>query len=310
MSGEASKNSGEIGESITTKLLDILGWKGRLSGFNIPCSNKQHLGEQKNPRKGHGIDQTYIYNSPFNDNFTDVIFISIKNNINGYKKPSGVKSDFKKHTEDLNEAISCAKTSEFITSTLKAAEVRKSKRNVGLLIWLHSDLKTLGRSLIPDIKSLRVSENIKQPIYLIDSARATFLVACHDDLNKRYPSKYSYYFPKLGSTIAPLQERYDSYLPLELVASNVIPVRIENGEKLKLALYTTQCFDQDCLLRLVSLALDFSDAWVEEIEVCFPDYNPATHKDSVQKVNLVFSKRKKTIRVLSYTPSILNLLSN
>ena len=53
--GEASKTSGELGEKLAEKLLEIIGWLGSLHNVNIPCNNEAHIGSSGNQRKSHGL---------------------------------------------------------------------------------------------------------------------------------------------------------------------------------------------------------------------------------------------------------------
>lgn len=56
MSGEPSKQSGELGEKLAKEFLKLIGWDPSINTINIPCTIKSHN------RKSHGDDVLYVYN--------------------------------------------------------------------------------------------------------------------------------------------------------------------------------------------------------------------------------------------------------
>ncbi len=59
--GETSKKSGEIGEKLASKLLEMIGWKPSIHNVSIDCNNPSHLQKNGNQRKTHGEDQIFLY---------------------------------------------------------------------------------------------------------------------------------------------------------------------------------------------------------------------------------------------------------
>lgn len=119
---------------------------------------------------------------------------------------------------------------------------------------------------------------------------------------------YSFYYPKLGNVIASADERYGSILPIELIASDLIPIRFVLGEKPSLCLYARQGFSEDSLKKICSLAFDFADGWVENIFIGLESYHPGEDKQVKDAVLMAYQERKANIKVFCYKESILDLL--
>ena len=89
--GEDSKKSGEIGEKLTTNILSSIGWLMSLHNVSIKCNAPEHLSEKGKQRSTHGEDQIYIYHNPFHDETTNIVHISVKNNIKKYPAEGTLK---------------------------------------------------------------------------------------------------------------------------------------------------------------------------------------------------------------------------
>lgn len=302
--GEPSKTSGENGEKITKEILRLIGWNSPMTGVEVECLIKAH------DKKTHGNDFLYIYDNPLHENRTDIAYISSKNAKKGYGKGvQGVRTTFKKHLTELDKIIACSKINAKVTEAIKSFGGRKQKKHIGLLFWLHGNKAELERDIKPDLGVIQLNLESSCPIYLIDMARASFIKEAIDHFKATKHGSYHFYYPKLGSIIAPTDERYGALLPIELVASDLIPIRFMLGDKPSLCLYAKQKFSVESLKKLCSLAFDFADGWVEDIFLGLEDYHPADDKEEKDQALMGFKERAAYIRVFCYKESILDLLA-
>lgn len=302
--GEPSKTSGENGEKITEELLKLIGWETLLKGVSVPCNSKAH------DKQTHGNDFVFIYDNPLHDSRTDVVYVSSKNAKNGYPKgDQGIRTEFKKHLSELDEIVSCSKISHEINQAIQTFNGRKQKKHIGLLVWTHGDRNTLDKDIKPVLSRTQLDLTSNCPLYLVDMSRASFIKETISHFKKiKQGQEYHFYYPKLGNVIANADERYGDLLPIELLASDLIPIRFMLGEKPSLCLYAKQAFSEESLKKLCSLAFDFADGWVQDIFIGLESYHPADDKQTKNAVLMAFQERKANIKVFCYKESILDLL--
>ncbi len=302
--GELSKTSGENGEKITEELLKLIGWSNPQKGVNVPCNNKSH-GKQT-----HGNDFVFIYNNPLHDSRTDVVYVSSKNSKNGYPKgEQGVRRTLKGHLSELDEIVSCSKVSSGINQAIQTFGGRSQKKHIGLLVWTHGDRNTLDNDIKPALSRIQLDLASNCPLYLLDMARASFIKEAITHFRSiKQGQQYHFYYPKLGNVIANKDERYGDLLPIELLASDLIPFRFMLGGKPSLCLYAKQTFSEESLKKLCSLAFDFADGWVQDIFIGLESYHPADDKQVKDAVLMAFQERQANITVFCYKESILDLL--
>lgn len=301
--GETSKTSGENGEKITEEILKLIGWSNPMKGVEVSCKIKSHN------KQTHGNDFLFVYDNPLHDNRTDIAYISSKNEKNGYAKgPQGVRTTLKKHLTELDKIISCSKISPKVLSTIQQSEGRKNKRHIGILFWLHGNKDELDRDIKPDLSAVQLDLESNCPIYLIDMARASFIKDAIGHFRATNHGAYNFYYPKLGTVISPVDERFGALLPIELAASDLIPIRFMIREKPALCLYVKQGFSAKSLKKICGLAFDFADGWVQDIFIGLESYHPADDKEEKDAVIMGFRERAANIKIFCYKESILDLL--
>lgn len=211
--GELSKSSGELGEKIASGILATLGWKDGLSNITVNCNNKEHLNDSGNRRTTHGGDKIFMYNSPFNDDTTTAVHVSVKHSSIAPKKEQGLKTEFNKHFNELQEIIACAQYTEDINDLYQSFDSKKNLTHVGLLIWINS-FEQKEHDFISTLENIQLDGNAQYPVYLIDTARALFLQSVIDDIKlKLKPNEeFKFYFPRIGSNIKDEEDRTANYL--------------------------------------------------------------------------------------------------
>lgn len=310
MGGENSKRSGEIGEILSKKLLQLMGWSLSIQNVSIKCNNSKHLNEDNKPRKSHGEDRIFIYNSPFHDDLTHVVHVSVKNEKGSPSSEATLKKKFKKHLKELQETIDCSKNSPELSKILNA--FRSRKRNIthsGLLMWFHNDQEYLEYDIKPILANAIMDKNITHPMYLIDNSRAAFILKAIDDINKKEKdSNIEFYYPPIGTAIKPDESPTGHFLPLEVIASDIISHISRDNSTSSLVFYANQKFSETAYTRLISYALDFSRGLVTDLKIGMPDYSLADHETEQATARMYFSERKEQITPFSYKRSILNFL--
>ncbi|HDL7359424.1 TPA: hypothetical protein PXN21_002771 [Yersinia enterocolitica] len=307
--GENSKKSGEIGEKLTTQILSSIGWDLSLHNVSIKCNTPSHFSKLGKKRTTHGEDQIYTYHNPFHDDTTNIVHISVKNNLEKYPAEGTLKIKFKEYIKELQEIIECAKHSPELKELNTANKAKKNKNHSGLLIWLHNDESNIECNIKSLLATTRLDQSIKHPVYIIDNARASFLLKAIDDINRRFENDtIKFFYPKIGTSILVDEDRTGNYLPLELIASDIIPFTVKEDKGLSLIFYANQSFNQDSYKKLISYALQFSSGLVPEIKIGMSDYNPAKHEQDAIIARMSFTNRNEKITPFSFNRSILSFL--
>lgn len=311
MSGEKSKSSGEYGEKLADAFLAAIGWKQGLKSLAIPCTLSKHIGSGGKPRKSHGDDGVFIYNNPFYDSRTDVIHVSVKNNIDGYdNREHKLRSSLKGYVAEANEIIECAQYDAQLQQILEHFNGRKRKEHSGLLIWTSSHNNSATRNILTSVAGLKgLGDECTKNVYLVDGARIDFILSVVAHAKREQNATFSFYYPETG-LVNKSDERHGSFLPLELVVADILPIKVDlNGEE-RLYLYVNQPFDRSCYTRAIALALSFTGGWCREIKIGFSDYNAAQHATDAATAKLPFDNRLKNISPFSFVLSNLNALES
>lgn len=307
MAGEKSKTSGEIGEKLAEGVLRILGWRDKLNNVPIPCNTPTHLNSEGNHRQSHGEDVVFLYHNPFHDDRTDVVHISVKNKIDSYPTEQTLRTQFKSHLEELHQTITCARHDSQVHDLVKTFGGRKNKAHSGVLIWLHNDDQDIEHDIKPALAKTRLGQTNDVPVYVIDNARAAFLLNVVDHANREF-GDWQFYYPHIGTALKPDMSRTGTTLPLELVAADIVPLLATVSGRIELALYANESFTVDTYKKLVAYGLHFAGGLVGKIHIGLPDYNAAKDQAEATKARLAFADRREDVQPFSFKRSILDFL--
>jgi hypothetical protein len=306
--GEKSKRSGEIGEALASALLEMIGWSPSICNLPIPCNTQTHVNENGNPRTTHGEDQIFLYHNPFHDERSEIVHVSVKN-VGKYPAEGTLKTKFKAHIKELHETIECAKHSRELQQISTTFGARRHKHHSGLLVWLHNDEEEIEQDIKPALANVRLEQTNDVPIYLVDNARASFLLKVIDDLKLRSQvGKVEFFYPNIGTSVGVEEERRGTTIPLELVAADIIPGVIRSAGRVELIVYAHQSFSIDAYKKLIAYAFQFGTGLVFVSKIGMLDYNPASHENDAKQARLAFSSRTESITPFNFNRSILNLL--
>ncbi|WP_340123761.1 hypothetical protein [Methylobacter svalbardensis] len=179
------------------------------------------------------------------------------------------------------------------------------------MIWLHNDEKDIEHNIKPSLSNIQLEQSNNVPVYLIDNARASFLLKVVDDLKLRsLDKKIEFFYPQLGTSVGVNEERTGKVIPLELIVADIIPgiIRNSDGGVHELVIYANQSFSLDAYKKLIAYSLQFATGLVSIIKIAMPDYNPAHHGNDAIQARLAFNSRTETITPFSFERSILNFL--
>ena len=309
MAGEKSKKSGEIGEAITKALLDRIGWKNLMQNIQIDCNTPSHVNAEGNPRRSHGEDQIFLYHSPFHDERTDFVHVSDKNVLGGYPKEATLRTNLKAHLKELHQTIECAKHGEMLRQISSTFGAKKHRYHSGLLVWLHNDDENIEKNILQELAGVRLDIEGDEPFYVIDNARASFLLKVVDDLMKKsLGGEYEFFYPRIGTAITVDEKRTGKVLPLELIAADIIPAVVSKDGKREIIIYANENFDSDSYKNIIAYGLSFASGLVTKIRIGLPDFNPARDQEKVDLARMAFHHRTEEIIPFSFNRSILDLI--
>lgn len=309
MAGEKSKKSGEIGEALATALLERIGWKNLVHNVPIECNTPSHLNDSGNPRQSHGEDQIFLYHSQFHDDRTDFVHISNKNTLGAYPKEGTLRTNFKSHIKELSQTIECAKYNQKLREIGTNFGAKKTRFHSGLLIWLHNDHEDIEKSILSDLAPSRLEIDSDSPFYVIDNGRASFLLKVIDDLRKKASSgSYEFFYPRIGTSITVDEMRTGQTLPLEILASDIIPAVVSRDGQQELVIYANEKFDAESYKNLMAYGLSFASGLIKTIRIGMPNYNAARDEEIISRSRLAFHSRTENIIPFSFNRSILDLI--
>lgn len=280
-----------------------------MQNVSIDCNTPSHVNSEGNRRQTHGEDQIFLYHNPFHDERTDVVHVSNKNNIAKYAKAGTLKSQFKAHIKELHQTMDCAKYSPAVSKVCASYPAKKLTCHSGLLIWLQNDNEDIEHDIITELANTRLDVEGDDPVYVVDNARATFLLKVIDNLKRRCEGgEFEFFYPRIGTGLSVDEKRTGKFLPLELIAADVIPAVIRRNGTQELVLYASQSFDSSSYEKLVAYGLNFATGLISVIHIGMPDYNPAQDENIVRQVRLAFHQRDEKVQPFSFNRSILDLL--
>lgn len=299
--GEKAKSSGEYGEAIVGKLIKLIGWENPNTGVSVPCVFEEKHGKQK-----HGIDYIYQYRSPLRDATRQDVLISVKCRDCYPATEDGVKKKFKEFLIDLAQAMECYPACEIanhkITNTTR-------KLTYGVIFWIDRNRED-GReyeSVTDKVGNFYLKEECTYDVIsLVDNKRAQFLYTLLTYAKTKYGDQnVEYFYINTGLNNASLDRVYSgSFMPVEYVNSDVIPLAIINGENKKLLLGTNDRFCKEYLLRLIGLAQELTSTWTANVVIAFPDYNEFENYEDVLSAKNEFENTGfvRKIEVVTFNP--------
>ncbi|MDI9366330.1 MAG: hypothetical protein QM541_15335 [Flavobacterium sp.] len=308
MSGEKSVLSGNDGEKMMREFLKLVGWNNISQNVQFECNlGKKHKSKSsKSDRTDHNIDGTFYYNSPLNHAETDVILCSSKHNQVEYANVSQAYN----HLKDLANLLECApKDYEFYNDFEN--DDNKKKVFKGLLFWVSSNpdeqttsmIEKISKGLINDDDDEAISEGklrgiAYDSIYLVDNAKASFILGAIKTSQALHPnSRIQFLFPHTGSNNRSEDLKgYGDIMPIQYINTSILPIVIDDGDKVSVLIFCDSIFDKDYLKRIIWLAHKISEL-VGGINIYFNNYDKTAHEETVNRVKQLFQNSPLTSKI-------------
>lgn len=309
--GEWSKKVGEKGEKIVEYFFkEILGYNSVLTGESIECIKGNKHKNAKKERTTHGIDGLISAKSPLEDNILDIGIISSKFTSKVY--PNSPKSTFKEHITDLAHTIECFKYSKLYSNTNKKFTQIDRTDITGILVWT-SNKSPESETIIPKISnSLLENELIFDKIVIVDNDRINFFVQTVLNAKKEFGEdnvRFVYHNTNLNNSGLPTHS-YGKFLPLNYIFSDLIPLRIENENKVDLILYSKDNFDPENFSQLLAFAKTFDHLdSTHRVIISYPEFNELENTPQLLTILIDFDKYQldKNLFVRTHLSNFKNL---
>lgn len=289
--GEAAKDSGELGEKVVARLLEMFGWVSPDTGVTINCVRSKNHGDGEKLRTKHGIDNVYQYKSSLIDNTRQDVLISVKCRDKYPVTDKGAKSKFKEFYEDLSSASECYPSSDVYKRKIPGTKARKID---GVVFWIdrNNGVGTERISILEKIENIRLTEtSALDSITLVDNNRAQFLFEALTYVYQKYGrDNVEFFYLDSGLNNSSVERIYSGkLLPVEYISSSILPFYVNIDGNTTFLLLTEEPFDENYLKRLISLAHSFTRELSSEVMIVFPDYNDMNHKEAVRNAYSSFS---------------------
>ncbi|TQR41765.1 GapS4a family protein [Paenibacillus popilliae] len=301
MSGEQSKSSGEFGEKIVSELLKLIGWGNADFNPSIDCILEEH----KRKSKKHGLDFVFSFESSLINHAQEDVLISSKHNLEKY--PEYPTSKFKEYLFELGEAMDCFRYDEKYSQT-RVSKYISERQISGVIFWLSSkdDAKM---DIVKEINQFRNSDKKDfGPIYLVDNNRANFLYRAIKYTKSNFGEYKFYYHPTGYNDNDPyVSKNYGSILPVQLINTNILPIRVEPNEVgPTLLLFVNEDFNENSLRRIMGFSQRLTRSWAKKIVILYLDYLEVEHKNIVQTSKRLFEDTDfiQTVEVRSFRDTI------
>jgi hypothetical protein len=299
---EKSKKTGEFGEKVVKELLKLIGWVDPIENEDIPCIKETYHQISEKPRKTHGIDFIFNYESQLINNRQESNVISVK-----YEKAySSFIPTFKSYLKDIAFATQCFPYSQYAKTNV--AQNIDSRNVNGIIFWLSHNDNEFNKGIYKEIINFRNSDNIDfGPIFLVDNLRASFLYSVIEDLISKYANDYFFVYQTTGNNINSVYRKsYGKILPVEMLTSPIHIIRSCIGKNETLNIYILEPYNEEDFGRLISLSRDLTEQWASKILINFERYDRLQSENSVKNVKLKFSDKELTEKI---TVSSFNLQS-
>jgi hypothetical protein len=307
--GEWSRRIGEVGEEIVGEFLDLIGWGDSQRNLTLTCMKGHRHGSSERPRRTHGIDYLFSYESQLSNRTLDNLVISVKYTLDPY--PANPSAKFKEHFLDLAKTMECFKGSEIRQSSNNQFSGVDYSREIGVLFWLSNDASDTS-DITPKIASVRSLDSYNyDSIYVVDNKRVSFIYDTIKYLSINRPgSEIEFFYPKTGKNYNPVNKEFSGkILPVEFINSGVLPLKLKNKDDRKtFVVAVTDDFQRDHLKRLMGLSYEITSDFTNDTLILFPNFDRIRHENQVSEAKSSFRDKRFTenVRVSSYRTDFRN----
>lgn len=316
--GEIAVKTGAHGEKMMEEFLKLIGWEGISQNETFQCSlGKKHKDSSSKSERGeHNVDATFHYENPLNHSDADVILCSSKHNQDKYAD----KNKAVGFLRDLAHSLECADKDFNFAQGFESGRVRKNFK--GLLFWVSSNpdeqdtsmITQISESLIRDDEDEFFSPRLRgigfDSIYVVDNRRLTFILSAIKTAQFLHPlAKVRYLFPHTGyNNESELLVTYGDILPIQYINTSLLPIVIDEGDKITLLIFCDSKFDSQYLKRLIWFAHKVSGL-ASDVIIFFNDYDRTLHESDANKIKRLFQNSGLVSRISLKKISVHSLIN-
>lgn len=281
--GEYSKRVGEVGESVVTEFLSLIGWKDPMRNNDIASVDPEFR------KYTNGIGGYYHYLSPMISNTIENVLYSCKYSNDPYPV-SQIIPLFKERYTELAKAIESFKKSELKQQTINNHEYIDNYFDRGVLFWLNNSGKG-EQNIINRLEKIELNTGVNHDgIFLVDNKRIEFIydAICFSLLKYRdFDIDFIYFNNGLNNDERNL--RNGKIMPVQYINSSILPLRISKNDKTIVAIFTIEGFDRDDLMKYMGIAKNIGCNSQGSTMICFPDYLETEHLPIVNNIKQIFN---------------------
>lgn len=299
MAGEKSVLSGEAGQKITKRLLELCGWNIS-EHIDFSCTNGENHKSHgsKNPRTQHSLDGIQCYDSPLNHLVKKLVCISAKHHIDEY--PNAPKTKMYRTAKELAQCTDCARESPEISTFIFEGDGEERRTEFdGLVTFFSSSPEEKHISFFQENgKELSVPSDDFDTLFFIDNKRATFIYsAIVEAIAHSDDRKISFVYPDTGTNqdtenITPAGK----LLPLELMCSDILPILVQKDDNCHVLIFCNDEIEKKYLKRVVWLVHRLCP-FASRTYIYFPNYDPSKHETMVSAVKQEFQESNYVGRI-------------
>ncbi|MHA3046414.1 hypothetical protein JSO59_003470 [Riemerella anatipestifer] len=212
---------------------------------------------QKKNKTTHGIDGLITYKSPLEDSTLDIGVISSK--FIGGEYPKYPSTNFKSHIKDLSSTLECFNYSRE-KSNINQNFTGVNKTDIfGILVWL-SNTSPINFDLAPIVSNIQISSDlIFDKIILLDNNKVNFLYESIYRTKENFGiSNVDFVYHNSGLNYTSIQENsFGKIFPLNYLYSDIIPLRIENGQDIELRIFINDDYFEEQFAQILTFAKHF-----------------------------------------------------
>ncbi|MEC0332010.1 hypothetical protein P4H42_20645 [Paenibacillus macerans] len=184
----------------------------------------------------------------------------------------------------------------------------QERKTSGIIFWLSSK-EDIERDIIKEIKAFRNTDKKAEygPIYLVDNNKANFLYRSINYAISKYGDYNFFYHPTGYNDVDPfVSTNYGKKLPVQLINSNVLPLRVDPSESgPTLLMFVNENFNENSLKRIMGFTQRLTNSWAKQTVILYYDYLEIEHRNIVQTTKRLFEGNFiETVEVRSFKDTI------
>lgn len=291
MAGEKSVLSGEDGQKITSRLLQLCGWNiSEHIDFTCLSSEKHKPPANKEGRRRHSVDGINTYNSPLNHSVKKLILVSAKHHAESY--PTASITKIYKTIKEHAQCLDCARSNpEIKEEYLDGTDSKRNTEYDGLISFFSSDLSEKHASFFFESStSVSIPMDKFDAIFFIDNKRATFLYSAICEAREYSTNReISFIYPDTGAQNTEDISISGKILPLELMCSDILPILVEKDGTHHVLIFCNDLIEKKYFKRVIWLIHKLC-AFAAKTIVFFPDFDSGKHNRLVNSVKQQFQE--------------------